>query len=71
MWPHSVIFVENAEVINTFEHCYKHTSPGILNQDIGAISNIKKGVFYFDDFTWLLLFLFVVFVWFDFFNLTE
>lgn len=56
---------------NAFEHCYEHASPGIVNQEIRAFSNMRRGVFYFDYFTWLLLFWIVFFVGFDFFNLTE
>lgn len=36
----------------------------VVNQE--SVSNRKKGIFYFDDFTWLLLFWIVVFVGFDF-----
>lgn len=55
VWPHSVTFIEKTDAINTFERFYEHTSLVTVSQDTGVISNSKKWIFDFADFTWLLV----------------
>lgn len=55
LWPHSVTFIGKADVATKqFEHYYEHASPCVVSQDTRVISNSKKWIFDFADFTWLL-----------------